>query len=95
MIEKPNKQMRGVNRRRALQGILGGTVVVTMGLIVPPKVVEAVPLTATKDAFTKPRVFSGADSLVEEAQVVVTRPRRRHWVCWWRRGRRVCGWRWV
>jgi hypothetical protein len=21
--------------------------------------------------------------------------RRRRWVCWWRRGRRVCGWRWV
>jgi hypothetical protein len=46
--EKPNKQMRGVNRRHALQGILGGTVVVTMGLIVPPKVVEAVPLTQLK-----------------------------------------------
>ncbi|MCK1392479.1 twin-arginine translocation signal domain-containing protein [Bradyrhizobium sp. 1] len=20
--------------------------------------------------------------------------RRRRWVCWWHRGRRVCGWRW-
>jgi hypothetical protein len=20
--------------------------------------------------------------------------RRRRWVCWWRRGRRHCGWRW-
>jgi hypothetical protein len=22
------------------------------------------------------------------------RRRRRRWVCWWHRGRRVCGWRW-
>jgi hypothetical protein len=21
--------------------------------------------------------------------------RRRRWVCWWHRGRRRCGWRWV
>lgn len=21
------------------------------------------------------------------------RPRRRRWVCWWHRGRRICGWR--
>ncbi len=34
---------------------------------------------------------------VKRAQVVVrpARPRRRRWVCWWHRGRRVCGWRWV
>ncbi len=32
---------------------------------------------------------------VQPAQVVVVhgRPRRRRWVCWWHRGRRVCGWR--
>ena len=32
---------------------------------------------------------------VQRAQVVVVhgRPRRRRWVCWWHRGRRVCGWR--
>ena len=23
------------------------------------------------------------------------RHRRRRWVCWWERGRRRCGWRWV
>ena len=23
------------------------------------------------------------------------RRRRRRWVCWWHRGRRRCGWRWV
>lgn len=37
------------------------------------------------------------ESLIEPAQVVVVGPRRRRgrrWRCWWRRGRRVCGWRW-
>jgi hypothetical protein len=24
----------------------------------------------------------------------VYRRARRRWICWWRRGRRVCGWRW-
>jgi hypothetical protein len=37
------------------------------------------------------------DELVQRAQVVVVGPRRRRrhrrWVCWWHRGRRVCGWR--
>jgi hypothetical protein len=23
------------------------------------------------------------------------RRRRRRWICWWHRGRRHCGWRWV
>jgi hypothetical protein len=37
------------------------------------------------------------DDLVVKAQVVVVHPRRRRrrWVCWWHRGRRRCGWRWV
>jgi len=37
------------------------------------------------------------ETLAEKAQVVVVGPRRRRgrrWRCWWRRGRRVCGWRW-
>ncbi len=42
----------------------------------------------------------GQNDLIEKAQVVVVnpgwrRPRRRVWRCWWHRGRRVCGWRWV
>jgi hypothetical protein len=39
-----------------------------------------------------------SDPVAENAQVVVVGPRRRRgrrrWRCWWRRGRRVCGWRW-
>jgi hypothetical protein len=35
-----------------------------------------------------------ADPSIRKAQVVVVGPRRRRrWVCWWRRGRRICGWR--
>jgi hypothetical protein len=38
------------------------------------------------------------EDLAVKAQVVVVHPRRRRrrrWVCWWHRGRRRCGWRWV
>jgi len=28
-------------------------------------------------------------------QVQWRRRRRRRWVCWWHRGRRRCGWRWI
>jgi hypothetical protein len=41
--------------------------------------------------------------MVQKAQVVVVAPgrgrrrwhrnRRQRWVCWWHRGRRICGWR--
>jgi hypothetical protein len=40
----------------------------------------------------------GQNDLIEKAQVVIVnprRPRRRVRRCWWSRGRRVCGWRWV
>jgi len=35
-----------------------------------------------------------APNLVTPAQWGGPR-RRRRWVCWWHRGRRRCGWRWV
>jgi hypothetical protein len=47
-------------------------------------------LAAIKEGAGKP------EGLLEEAGVVVLRPRRRRhrrWRCWWHRGRRVCGWR--
>ncbi|HEU0158593.1 MAG TPA: hypothetical protein VFR00_04740 [Hyphomicrobiaceae bacterium] len=31
---------------------------------------------------------------LHKVQVVVGPRRRRRWRCWWRRHRRVCGWRW-
>jgi hypothetical protein len=52
----------------------------------------AAPIALEKDLDEK------ADNFTETAQaVVVTGPRRRRrrrWVCWRHRGRRVCGWRW-
>ena len=92
MRESRSQPMNEMDRRTVVRGILSGAAVVALGLTVMPKAVEAVPLAMNKNALGPP---SGGktDSLIEKAQVVVRR--RRRWVCWWRRGRRVCGWRWV
>jgi hypothetical protein len=83
--------METIDRRSALRAILRGAAIGTVVVLIP-NVAEAVPLALEKSLAEK------ADSLVEEAQVVVVNPRRRgrrrRWVCWWNRGRRVCGWRW-
>jgi hypothetical protein len=91
MRESRSEPMNEMDRRTVVRGILSGAAVVALGLTVMPKAVEAVPLAMNKNAFGPPS--GGTDSLIEKAQVVVRR--RRRWVCWWRRGRRVCGWRWV
>jgi hypothetical protein len=47
------------------------------------------------------RIAAAPNPWLEKAQVVVVgpgprrRPPRRVRRCWWSRGRRVCGWRWV
>jgi hypothetical protein len=88
--------MAAMSRRAMLMNILPGAVVAiagvgTIGWAVAPEVADAIPLGIAKGSHVK------VDDLVEEAQVVVVGPnrRRRHrrWVCWWHRGRRVCGWR--
>jgi hypothetical protein len=78
--------MTAIDRR----SMLLGAAVITVGLVVTPKAAESMPLAAA-EALAKQ-----TEGLVEEARVVVVGPRRRRrrrWVCWWRRGRRVCGWR--
>jgi hypothetical protein len=79
--------MNVMDRRKFVFAALCGA---GAGLALAPYGAEAL----TLDAGATGRL---ADSLndVQRAQVVVARPRRRRWVCWWRRGRRVCGWRWV
>ncbi len=92
--------MTAIDRRTVLRQFLAGTVVVaagvtTAGVTFAPEPAEALPLSGAN--ILKP------DNLVQEAQFVVVGPRRRYyrrwnrrrrrWVCWWRRGRRVCGWR--
>lgn len=82
--------MEAIDRRRMLQYVLCGAAAATAGLALTCGEVEAMPLALEKDLAAR------ADTRVEQAQVVVVHPRRRRrrWVCWWSRGRRVCGWRW-
>jgi hypothetical protein len=81
--------METIDRRAAIQAILRTATIGTVALALMPSAVEAVPLALEK------RLAERADSYLEEAQLVVVNPRRRRrWTCWWRRGRRVCGWRW-
>jgi hypothetical protein len=91
--------MAAMSRRFIITKALPGAAVAIAGIgaiawTVTTNVAEAVPLAAAKGAPFK------VDDLVEEAQVVVVgprrrrhRPRHRRWVCWWHRGRRICGWR--
>jgi hypothetical protein len=85
--DSPWKRLTAATHYRSFCEVLRLAAVVLI-----PNVAEAVPLALEKSLAEK------ADSLVEEAQVVVVNPRRRgrrrRWVCWWNRGRRVCGWRW-
>ena len=95
--------MAAIDRRALLRDFLPGAVVTVAGVtaiatvglsLVPSNPAQAMPLTIDKI-----NALRGGD-LAEKAQVVIVGPghrrrRRRHrrWVCWWRRGRRVCGWR--
>ncbi len=76
-----------IDRRGLVRGILCGAA--AAGLALTPGATDAMPFDN--------RVAGSPDDLVEKAQVVVVaprrRPRHRRWVCWWHRGRRVCGWR--
>lgn len=89
-----------IDRRSLLREILPGAVVTAAGVtaiatiglsLAPQNVAQAAPLTMDKINALM------AGERAEKAQVVVVGPRRRsrrrRWVCWWRRGRRVCGWR--
>jgi hypothetical protein len=83
--------MKEVDRRRLVRGILFG--VAAAGLALAPGAATPMPL--------DDRLPGALDDWIEKAQVVIVnpgprrRPRRRVWRCWWNRGRRVCGWRWV
>ena len=86
--------MELIDRRGFARGILFGAAVAAAGLAVSSGTLSAMPL--------DDRVPGALDDWIEKAQAVVVRPDlprrrpgRRVWRCWWRRGRRVCGWRWV
>ena len=87
--------MTAFDRREVLRVMLGGAAVAAAGLALIPVPAESAPLTMSKS------LPAAMENPVEEAVVVV---RRRRWgrrrrvrvrSCWWRRGRRVCRWRWV
>ena len=99
-FERRRKLMAAMSRRAMLTNILPGAVVAvagvgTIGWAVAPEAADAMPL-----AIAKGNHFE-VDDLAVKAQVVVVNPsrrrgrRRQRWVCWWHRGRRRCGWRWV
>ena len=80
-----------IDRRTLLNRMLigaAGTAIAAASVAANLNATEAMPLTLGRSDAIKP------ESLVEEAQVVVVRPRRRRrWSCRWWRGRRICGWR--
>jgi hypothetical protein len=86
--------MATIDRRTILKDLLPGALVAAAGVsavgyLAEPTVAEALPSVVQRTDWP---------AFVEEVQVVVVNPRRRRrrrWVCRWRRGRRVCGWRWV
>jgi hypothetical protein len=95
------KLMVAMSRRAMLTNILPGAVIAVAGVgaigwAVAPEAADAVPL-----AIAKGNNFFKVDDLAVKAQVVIVNPsrrrgrRRQRWVCWWHRGRRHCGWRWV
>jgi hypothetical protein len=84
--------MELIDRRGFARGLLFGTAVAAVGLAVCSDTVQAMPL--------DDRAPGALDDWIIKAQAVVVvgprrRPRRRVRRCWWSRGRRVCGWRWV
>jgi hypothetical protein len=81
-----------IDRRGFARGILFGTAVAAAGLAVSSGTVSAMPL--------DDRAPGALDDWIEKTQVWVGTGPRRHrgrrvHRCWWQRGRRVCGWRWV
>jgi hypothetical protein len=82
--------MTTIDRRGFARGIL--FTATAAGLALSPIAATAMPL--------DDRVPGALDDWIEKTQAVVIRPPRRRprrqvWRCWWNRGRRVCGWRWV
>jgi hypothetical protein len=100
--------MTAISRRNLLTHMLPGAAVAaagvaTIGWTIAPESADALPLGIARASRVE------VDDLVEKTQMGPPprphprpphrpphhSPRHRHrrWVCWWHRGRRVCGWR--
>jgi hypothetical protein len=97
--------MADINRRRLLAVVLPGAVVTAAGVTAITTIslsvassarAETMP-PAAPDRMRAPKVGDVKDRAPTDISAWHRRwhrPRRRR-VCWWRRGRRVCAWRWV
>src|SRR5262245_40331762 len=100
--------MDALDRRTALRMLVGGVAAVGLGASVLPHSIEAMPLAAQKDLQKdldtatandpRPDVHTvqgrGRPDFDDRDRRRRRRHRHRRKVCWWRRGRRVCEWRW-
>jgi len=96
-----------MNRRELIQKALAGAAVVAVGVTVMPHSIKAAPLSVGKtlpsdatDEFVH-EVWNGRWRGHYRRRWRRGRRwnrrswrRRRRWACWWRRGIRVCDWRW-
>ena len=93
--------MAVMNRRELIQKMLAGAAVVAVAATVMPDGAVASQLAAGRalpsnatDEFVQ-NVWRGHWRGPWRGHYRRRwRRRRRRWACWWRRGRRVCAWRW-
>jgi hypothetical protein len=82
--------METINRRAMMRGLLC-IAAAGAGAALSSSSADAMPIDTG--------LANAPDGLIEQAQWGRPPPRhwhgprRRRWVCWWHRGRRVCGWR--
>lgn len=83
--------MSVLDRRSMLGIMIGGGVAATFAVTMAPSPAESMNLPLGAGRAPAAENTATAEN-IEKAVVVVRRPARRR-VCWWRGGRRVCGWR--
>jgi hypothetical protein len=90
VLKQERGSMQTIDRRILFRNLLVAAAAAAAGSVLVAAAAEALPL--------DPHIAAPSDEMIQKTQVVVVhrrRRRRRRWVCWWRRGRRVCGWRWI
>ena len=108
IVQKLASDAHTIDRRSVLRTLVGGAVTVGLATSLQPDMTEATPLAMQKDPGRSTGDFrqeAQADTMGRPGppphRPPAHRPphrhrhRRRRWVCWWERGRRRCGWRWV
>ena len=101
--------MSEMDRRIALRIVFGGVILAGAGVSLLPQDAVALAEAVSADQPAPPKREDAGPTYAQSTRprLPVHRPphrppprppsrhrRRRRWVCWWRRGRRHCGWRW-